>query len=36
LEQQISYIDIRPSSTTNLIVSTNSTGGFEWFYLIIR
>ena len=29
LEQQISYIDIKPSSTTNLTVSTNSTGGFE-------
>ena len=29
LKQQLSYIDIQPSTTTNLIVSTNSTGGVE-------
>ena len=29
LDEQISYIDIQPSSTTNLIVSTNSTSGSQ-------
>ena len=32
LDEQISYIDIQPSSTTNLIVSTNSTSGSQWFF----
>ena len=27
LSEQITYIDIKPNSSSNLIVSTNSTGG---------